>query len=100
MFSGISHADRRHLGGARQPLLAAQALNSPAVPQRTASLGYSTDDICATGDEMMPLGGYTSMEAGDSQSELSENICEIESDCEDDVEGIINRVKNLHNSSV
>lgn len=34
------------------------------------------------------------MEA-DSQSEMSDtNICEIESDCETDMEGIMSRVKN------
>jgi len=32
------------------------------------------------------------MEA-DTQSELSDNICEIESDCETDLEGIVSRVK-------
>ena len=34
------------------------------------------------------------MEADDTHCEMSENICEIESDCETDMEGIMSRVKN------
>lgn len=76
--------------------------NSPAVPQRTESLSYSTDDIAGAGcDQLAGLGdGYTSMEGGDSLSETSENICDIESDLDEaDMEAILYRVKNKGGSS-
>ena len=34
------------------------------------------------------------MEADDTHSEMSENICEIKKYCETDMEGIMSRVKN------
>lgn len=77
---------------AAKPLLARGA-NSPAVPQRSASLSYSTDDVA---------GGDISAVGGDSQSEMSENICEleIESDYETDIEGIRARAEKEKQTAV
>ena len=91
---GMSPSDRK----STQPLLAP---NIPAVPQRSASLSYSADDIVkATVDETSALEGYTSMEAGDSGSDTSENICEIEGESDDDMEDILSRVKSKKSSEV
>lgn len=82
----------------KQPLLP-RHLRIPAVPQRSASLTYSADDMDDP-DEMTHLtAGYTSADQ-DSVSETSENICEIESDCETDIEGIISGVKGDKNTKV
>ena len=90
----MSPSDRK----STQPLLAP---NIPAVPQRSASLSYSADDIVkATVDETSALEGYTSMEAGDSGSDTSENICEIEGESDDDMEDILSRVKSKKSSEV
>lgn len=88
----------RELSDAAKPLIS-KGVNSPAVPQRSASLSYSTDDVA--GGETSAAGGYTSVN-GDSHSEMSENICEleIESDYETDMEGIRARVEKDKQTSV